>query len=728
MAHSEPTDTNVTSDAPAANVIDFDSQHELLGHPTGLYTLFFAEMWERFSYYGMRALLLFYMMKGFLGFGDKDANAVYGAYTALVYMTPFFGGMIADKLLGARTTVVIGGVLMALGHLLMTLQTDIFFFTALALLIAGNGFFKPNISTIVGSLYPPGSTKRDGGFTIFYIGINLGAAMAPLLCGYIGETYGWHYGFGLATIGMMVGLAVFVAPTIVTQVMILGTALLSAYGLVFYNPGDVFTFITNVAVAVALLISGTIAVMALAKGGLPAEAGRTTRPESYFPNLTKVLIGTAVVIPILVLLVSGFSVVPGVNEMARLIPEHWTKPLEDSKIKLVRGFAEFVKEASRPAGLILIIAGIGASFYLIREALRMERVPRQRMFVVFVLTFFSLLFWAFFEQSGSSVNNFTDRNIDRVVEESLVTDADVGKTVDLRVVPASDDPKLAELEYLSQEYLGHENGNDELGQRVRTAITAVEEEKEPEKRMKGEELEAMIKEVTEQPLFTMSALTYLREYAKSDAATPADHSIKWQYTAENVGKIGLGGTEIPASVYQSVNPIYIMIFGLAFSMLWSFLGARGREPSTPVKFAFGLIQLGMGFGCLYFGAKTCDSDGMVSMVWLLLMYLLLTTGELCLSPVGLSMITKLSPARLVSTVMGAWFLATAFSQFLAAIIAQFAAVNDGGNFVPVPSKTVNIYGDVYFLVALMAIGSGVVCLFLSPLLKKWMHVDAPQSE
>ena len=193
---------------------------QLLGHPTGLYTLFFAEMWERFSYYGMRALLILYVTKGFLGYGDKDANAVYGAYTALVYMTPFFGGMVADRLLGARTTVVIGGLLMSAGHLLMTFENKFSFFTALALLILGNGFFKPNISTMVGSLYPPNSPKRDGGFTIFYIGINLGAAMAPLLCGYIGETKGWHYGFGLATIGMLTGLAVFVATTLLTQVLI----------------------------------------------------------------------------------------------------------------------------------------------------------------------------------------------------------------------------------------------------------------------------------------------------------------------------------------------------------------------------------------------------------------------------------------------------------------------------------------------------------------------------
>src|SRR6187399_1995260 len=192
-------------------------KHTLFGHPVGLYTLFFAEMWERFSFYGMRALLLFYMLKGFLHYGDQNAYAVYGSYTALVYMTPFFGGMLADRLLGARRAVVTGGLLMAAGHLVMTIQTDSAFYFALALLIAGNGFFKPNISTIVGSLYPEGSPLRDGGFTLFYMGVNLGAALSPLLCGYIGETYGWHRGFGLATIGMLTGVAVFVAPSIVSQ-------------------------------------------------------------------------------------------------------------------------------------------------------------------------------------------------------------------------------------------------------------------------------------------------------------------------------------------------------------------------------------------------------------------------------------------------------------------------------------------------------------------------------
>ncbi len=702
---------------------------QLFGHPTGLYTLFFAEMWERFSYYGMRALLLFYMIKQ-LGFGDSDAYAIYGAYTALVYMTPFFGGMIADKLLGGRTAVVIGGLLMAAGHLLMSFQAEWMFFTALALLIAGNGFFKPNISTIVGSLYPPGSPKRDGGFTIFYIGINLGAAMAPLLCGYVGETYGWHYGFGLATIGMLVGLAVFIAPTIVTQIMILATALFSAIGLIVFNPGDVFTFWTNVSVALALVVAGITAVMALARGGLPDEVGKTPKPETYFSNLTKVLVLTAVVIPILVFLVSGFKVIPGVNEMQTLIPDSVIHPMENSESKLVKGLAEFVKEASRPAGLILVIAGLFASLFLIKEAIRMDKVGRERMFVIFVLTFFSLLFWAFFEQSGSSLNNFTDRNVDRVMETSTATQADHEKTAKLALVTGSGDQSLDDLDFLSQEYLGHVNSNPSLKDKLAKAITNVEMGKEESKRPSKEDLEKTIQAIHNQDVFTMSGLTYLRENAKRDGATPDDKWINWTYTipdqADSAGSLGLGGVEIPASVFQSINPIFIMVFGLVFTALWGIMASIGIEPSTPVKFALGLVQLGIAFLCPYLGAQMADANGMVPVIWIVLTYLFMTTGELCLSPVGLSMVTKLSPARLVSTVMGSWFLATAFSQFLAAIIAQYATVNDGGNIVPGPSETVHIYGDVYFGIAICSLAAGGLCLLLSPLLTRWMHQNEPQ--
>jgi POT family proton-dependent oligopeptide transporter len=705
--------------------VDTENQAQLFGHPTGLYTLFFAEMWERFSYYGMRALLILYMIKGFLGFGDKDANAVYGAYTALVYMTPFFGGMIADKLLGSRTSVVIGGLLMAIGQLMLTVKSELFFFTGLGLLIAGNGFFKPNISTIVGTLYPDGSPKRDGGFTIFYIGINLGAAMAPLLCGYIGETYGWQYGFGLASIGMLVGVAIFVAPNFITQVLILLTSIASAIGLWWFNAGESFSMISNIFVAVACLVSGIVAFTAIGKGGLPKEAGGPPEGASYFPNLIKVLVGTAIAIPLFVIFVSGFSVLPGVDSQVMLLNEETVASLESSESPLIRGVAEFVKEASRPAGLVLILAGIGAMIYLLREAFRMEKVARERMYVVFILTFFMFIFWAFFEQSGSSVNNFTDRNIDRVVESSTVTADDVGKTVSFRLLANGDGTDG--MDYLSQEFLGHKNDAPGFNEKMVVAIRGVEDAKEESKRMSPEDLNITIEKVTSHPTLTMTGLTYLREFAKSEKASEQDKTVDWKFTEENVGTIGLGGAEIPASVFQAVNPIYIMIFGLIFTALWGFLGARGLEPSTPVKFGLGLLQLALGFAMLYFGAQY-NVGGRVAAYWLLLMYLLLTTGELCSSPVGLSMVTKLTPSHLVNTVMGSWFLATAFSQFLAAIIAQFAAVDTGtGNFVPDPIDTVHMYGDVYGMIAIAAAAFGVLCLIMSPVLKKWMHTDQPHT-
>ena len=225
---------------------------------------------------------------------------------------------------------------------------------------------------------------------------------------------------------------------------------------------------------------------------------------------------------------------------------------------------------------------------------------------------------------------------------------------------------------------------------------------------------------------TMTGLTYLREYITNESigATTDEKQINWKFADSNVG-MSVGGSEIPASVFQAVNPIFILIFGLVFSLLWGYLAQRDIEPSTPVKFALGLIQLGLGFACFWWGAATASSSGMSAMIWLMAGYLFQTTGELCLSPVGLSMVTKLSPKHLVSTVMGTWFLATAFSQFLAAIIAQFTGVSHGGGggTIPVPTETVNVYGDVFKIIAISAIVSGLICLVMAPVLKKWMHDD-----
>ena len=621
-----------TTHSPSQQATLPSQQATLFGHPTGLYTLFFAEMWERFSYYGMRALLVFYMIKGFLQYSDGQAYAVYGAYTALVYATPFIGGMLADRLLGARRAVVLGGLLMAAGHLLMTIEQPEAFFGALALLIVGNGFFKPNISTIVGSLYPAGSPKRDGGFTIFYMGVNLGAAMSPLICGYVGETYGWHYGFGLATIGMLVGLAVFVAPVRVTQALILTGALATAGSMLFLQ-NNVYQLGLNIFVALALVAAGVISFVALGRGGLPDWAGRPRDPAALERKIGGVLrtdfvvyLGVLVAVPVIMLLVQR-------NEIA---------------------------------GLMLTIFGGAAFVSLIFEAFRSNKIERERLFVVLFLMFFSMLFWSFFEQAGSSVNNFTDRNVDRVLEDRTLTAADVGQRLKLD---------------LNQEQVGYLAGG--------------------------------------QP-FTLNLLDTARE---SGAA-----SVDWEVTQEHVG-MGIGGAEIPASLFQAANPIFILLFGLLFTALWSFLGARGTEPSTPVKFAFGLIQLGLGFAAFWYGAQHADSRGMVAMSWLLVGYLLQTTGELCISPVGLSMVTKLSPARIVSTVMGAWFLATAFSNYLAGIIAGLTGVTheEGAEkVIPPPIETLGLYGEVFGKIAIAAVISGLICLALSPLLRRWMHegVDA----
>ncbi len=654
----------------------------LFGHPAGLYTLFFAELWERFSYYGMRALLLFYMLKGFLGYDDERAYPTYGAYTALVYMTPFFGGMLADKLLGARRAVVFGGLLMAAGHLLMTIEHTIAFFTALGLLIIGNGFFKPNISTMVGELYGANAPRRDAGFTIFYMGVNLGAALSPLLCGYVGERYGWHYGFGLATIGMLTGLAVFVLPGGVARVLILGAAILAAGSLFILHSTNPYLIAINVFVGLALLAAAGVAWMSVSRGGLPADVGRAPKDSSGQPASASGLATLAtyavslLCVPLLALLVSGFSTFTPDHKPLVIIAPEFVERFTKSDNPLKQSVGSMLAPASKahPSGLVLALAGAVAAAYLARKIVRLERIARQRMYVVLVLTFASMLFWAFFEQAGSSVNNFTDRNVRRVFHASTtrtITPADIGATIHLQP---------------TQNQLGFRNGGK---------------------------------------MFTLDQLDALRKEHSDDP----DFEIAWLVSPDNICmNIDHRADEVAASVLQAANAIYILVLGLVFTALWSLLGTRGVEPSTPLKFSLGLLQLGLGFVAFWYGAIDANSRGIVAMQWLLLGYLLHTTGELCVSPVGLSMVTKLSPRNLVSTVMGTWFLATAFSQFLAAMIAQFTRVDSGGagkQSIPPPIDTVGVYGDVFGRIAIAAIVSAGVFLALTPLLKKWMHEGSP---
>ncbi|MBI4125220.1 MAG: peptide MFS transporter [Deltaproteobacteria bacterium] len=476
-----------------------------LDHPRGLYILFFSELWERFSFYGMRALLVLYMTKQLL-YADSRAYGIYGAYGALVYAFPVIGGLLADRLLGYRRAIILGGVLMALGHFMMAVPHEIAFYCALALLCLGNGFFKPNVSSLVGKLYGEGDPRRDSGFTIFYMGINIGAFLAPLVCGLIGETFGWHFGFSLAGVGMLVGLGVFLK----------GQKLLEEHGLP-PNP----------------------------------EGLKRKTPVLYLACLAG--------IPMIAL---------GLNQ-------------------------------NYLVGPFLYVVAIAILTFLIYTAFTSEKTARDRLLVVIVLMFFHCLFWAFFEQAGSSLTLFADRNVDR----------------------------------------------------------------------------------------------------------------------------NIFGWIMPASLSQSFNPFFIILFAPLFAKLWIRLQEKNRQPSIPIKFVLGIFQLGLGFWALVIGASFAKGSGLTAMFWLVLAYFLHTTGELCLSPVGLSAVTKLSPAKAVGTVMGAWFLSISFAHHLGGAIAKLTETKgaEGVAEMVEPVFSLPIYSGVFMNIFLASLGATLLLWLISPFLKKRMH-------
>ena len=484
------------------------------GHPPGLFVLFFTEMWERFSYYGMRALLIFYLTKHWL-FSDERASLIYGAYTALVYITPVIGGYLADRFLGQRKAVVYGAVLLASGHFLMGLEGSggqgspalNAFWLALSFIIVGSGFLKANISVMVGKLYPRTDARRDPAYTIFYMGINLGAAIGAVLCGYLGETWGWTWGFGAAGVGMLFGLAVF----------LWGKPLL------------------------------------LGKGE-PPDAGRLGQRVAGLTLEWR-------------LYLAGIAAVGVV---------WWLVQNQDLVGKLL-GFAGFI-----------IVA------YVLHTAVfRLPREDRHRIFAALFLIVGSILFWALFEQAGSSLNLYTDRYVDRA--------------------------------------------------------------------------------------------------------------------------------GVPASVFQSINAVYIVLLGPVFAGLWLWLARRGLEPSAPAKFGLAMLQLGAGFLVLVAGA----TNGVATpVVFIFLIYLLHTTGELCLSPVGLSAMNRLAPAHLASLIMGTWFFASATGNFAAGLIAAAAGAVEGG----AGTGSQQTVLDVYRTVGWVAVGAGVTVLAISPFIRRLMHLDTLADE
>jgi POT family proton-dependent oligopeptide transporter len=497
------------------------------GHPRGLFICFATEMWERFSFYGMKFLLLLYLTKYHL-FSDSNGLEVLGGYAALVYAMPVLGGLLADRYLGMRKAVVFGGILLVLGHLGMAFEGEqarrqgdavlrdegalqIFYFS-LALIVIGVGFLKPNISTIVGRLYTEQDPRRDAGFTIFYMGINLGAFSATLLCGYLGETFGWRYGFGAAGIGMLIGLATF--------------------------------------------LRGQRHLQGQAEPTNPAIL-RQKSPLGISKELTIYLSGLLAVVAAWQMLQFHGAVGTLLNAMS-----------------------------------VAVLLGLG--WFI---TVRCDPVERSRMIVLIILTMSTVVFWALFEQAAASMTLFADRVMDR----------------------------------------------------------------------------------------------------------------------------NILGAELTAAQFGALNSLFIFLLAPLFAWLWTVLGRRDREPSTPVKFALGIAQAGLGFGALVYGANRPDEAGLVAGYWMVLAYLLHTMGELCLSPVGLSAVTKLAVPSVVGVMMGSWFLATAYSEFVAAQLAKLAAIDTVDGVVTDVSIALASYTGLFTDLCYVGLAAGALLLLLSPLLKKMMH-------
>ncbi|MBT2135382.1 peptide MFS transporter [Croceibacterium sp. LX-88] len=554
-----------------------DARGTILGHPKGLFILFFAEMWERFSYYGMRALLVFYLTKHWL-FSDERSSVVYGAYTALVYITPVIGGYLADRYLGQRKAVLYGAVLLTFGHFLMGFEgaggqdaaSLNVFWLALAFIIVGSGFLKANISVIVGQLYPRTDLRRDGAYTIFYMGINLGAALGSLLCGYLGETYGWSYGFGAAGVGMLLGLVVFVW----------GKPLLMGRGEA-PDPAALSKPVAGIKLEWLLYLSGLVAV---------AVCWWLVQNQAVVGTLLG--IGGTILI-LYVLGVATFGFVYGSYSAAPRVPVALFAL--GGLVAIAAFIMMFIEAITATAAQNLALAGFALSLVIvIWQSIGRANHDRDRIFAAMFLIMGSILFWALFEQAGSSLNLLTDRHVAREV-------------------------------------------------------------------------------------------------------------LGWN---------------IPASMFQSLNAIYIVLLAPLFAWLWTALGRRGLEPSAPAKFGLACVQLGAGFLVLVAGGSN-GNEALIPLVFIFLIYFLHTTGELCLSPVGLSAMNRLAPAHMASLIMGTWFFASATGNFTAGLIAA-ATGSESASGEAAGKQTVL---DVYSTIGWIAVGVGVAILVISPLIKKLMHLN-----
>ena len=705
-------------------------------HPKGLSLLAFSEFWERFSFYGMRALLVLYMTKVMIDpstgglFSRADAYEVYGAYGALVYAFPVLGGLLADRFLGFRRAIGLGGVLMSIGHFLMAINDNRVFFLALAFLCVGNGFFKPNISSTVGTLYPPGDKRRDSGFTIFYMGINFGALLAPLVCGTLGEQISWHLGFSLAGVGMVIGLWFFLsgkerlegkaeAPKeerLHERWMGIKRLHWVWIGAVFLTPIFALLLHRNEYLGYLLNVVGAVIL-----GVLIRTAWRA--PRIWGQRL--------VVLMVLMFFHTGFWAIyeQAGSSLTTLADRHVDRVVGDLPLDS-EGVGKTVKD------LHLTQAHWGRSFRnvtITKEHVRIDQEGEEQDGIPFSKIPLSR---AFLGTSFRSVSVTFDYG-GTLFKDHAIDESDVGKTFgDVQLAIVRREPGGGWAPLGKRPLSDVVQGPGGLGARL--ARMPVEpkhrgvlisctgggprfDELKVVPELLGIELERAT--ATQEQIGKV-----LQKMVVSPIDSDNDKVLSSVVLDESHRGMGMGGFELKASQFQSVNPLFIVLLAPFFSMLWTALARRRKDPPTPMKFAFAMFLLSIGFFVLDLSGGF-HHGGSIAAWWLVCSYFFQTSGELCLSPVGLSAVTRLAPPRIAGFAMGAWFLTMAFAHHFAAQIAKLTTGSPDGVSVSLsPVQQLENYTSVFHLVAMLAAGAGVLLVLLTPILTRMMHEDVEVSE
>lgn len=660
----------------------------VLGHPSGLFVLFFTEMWERFSYYGMRALLVLFLVSasglGGWDWSPENALSLYGTYTAMVYLTPILGGFIADKYMGYRRAVILGAVIMTLGHASMAIESNpLFLYIGIALLIVGNGFFKPNMTSIVSLMYKDTPEKKDGAYTIFYMGVNAGAFLGIMLCGYLGETLGWSYGFGLAGIFMFIGM------------------------LQFYFAQKIF---------------GDIGLKPVKTEDNAPKLEFEGDKLNPFTKIDLIMIALSAIIGLVWIINDPLSTIAGINvlKIGETDISNW----------FILG------------GVVIFLS------LLVSRIVRYPVITRDRMVAIVLFAVFTVIFWASFEQAGGSMTLFAKDYTTRILTGSAATIFNIADII-ITVVPIAIITwvlfKLFQQTFkkyaLSNIFLGFSfvliwiiviwKINRNLNSNA--YVVAYNQYENIEKNEKGvndttlvyvtngmqlaDSVKLIPNEITirESKGFKNNDAISLIDvdkggdlrYIQDDKKASIGSDL--QIAATIVRKKGKE-VEIPASWFGILNSLFIIIFAPLFSKWWE----SKYNPSGASKYGIGLILLGVGFAALAFGAMGITKDGaavQVSLMWLVLAYLFHTLGELCLSPVALSYISKLVPGRMIALMFGIWYVAVA--------IGNKTAGKMGGMIEKIQEE--HSLSFFFLIFTMIPIGLGLLAILLNPLFKKLMH-------